>query len=160
MLGKCVQCSVQKYKNNIHEGGISTPLIAHWPKGISDSFRGSIVKQPAHVIDIMPTLVELSGAHYPDHHKGNEIIPMEGLSLKPLFEGDTIERSEAIYFEHMGNKGVRDGKWKIVRDSGREWELYDMENDRTELNDLASKMPEKVRQLAKMYDAWAVRCFC
>jgi len=143
----------------IHEGGISTPLIAHWPKGISASIRGSIIKQTAHVIDIIPTLVELSGAQYPDKHKGHEIIPMEGVSLKPLFDGGTIERSDAIYFEHTGKKGVRYGKWKIVSAYGLKWELYDMENDRTELNDLASKMPVKKAQLAKMWEAWAVCCF-
>lgn len=149
----------RKFKNMIHEGGIATPLIAHWPKGISASIRGSIIKQTAHVIDIMPTLVELSGAQYPDKHKGHEIIPMEGVSLKPLFDGGTIERSDAIYFEHTGKKGVRDGKWKLVSAYGLKWELYDMENDRTELNDLASKMPEKKAELAKMWEAWAARCF-
>lgn len=149
----------RKYKNLIHEGGISTPLIAHWPKGIDASMKGQIATEPAHIIDFMATCVELSGATYPATFKGNEIIPMEGESLLPILQGKPFYRDAPIFFEHTGNKGVRSGKWKLVALKGKSWELYDMEADRTELNNLAKKMPEKVKTMSVQYDDWANRSF-
>ncbi|MHC4568526.1 MAG: arylsulfatase, partial [Planctomycetota bacterium] len=130
----------RRYKHWVHEGGISTPLIAHWPARIRS--RGKLRHQPGHLIDIMATCVDVSLAEYPSEYKGNSITPMEGRSLVPAFDSKPIER-EAIYWEHEGNRAVRQGKWKLVSRHPGEWELYDLEADRTELNDLAQKHPAK-----------------
>ena len=143
------------YKHWVHEGGISTPLIAHWPARIKA--RGELRRQPGHLIDIMATCVDAAGAEYPSEYKGSKIVPMEGKSLVLAFDNRTIER-EAIYWEHEGNRAVRKGKWKLVSRHPGKWELYDMEADRTELTDLAQKHPEKVEQLKAMYESWAARC--
>ncbi len=143
------------YKHWVHEGGISTPLIAHWPAQIKD--RGKLRRQPGHLIDIMATCVDVAGAKYPVEYKGNRIIPMEGKSLFPAFDDKSIER-EAIYWEHEGNRAVRQGKWKLVSKHPDKWELYDLEADRTELNNLAEQYPEKVGQLKALYESWAARC--
>ncbi|MEN8663164.1 MAG: arylsulfatase [Lentimonas sp.] len=149
----------QKYKNFIHEGGISTPLIAHWPKGIDASMNGQIATEPAHLIDLMKTFVDISGAPYPETFKGIEIIPMQGKSLLPILQDRPFERENPIFFEHKGNRGARQGKWKLVAVNRKPWELYDMEVDRTELNNLAAQMPEKVKAMAALYDDWANRSF-
>ncbi|HET6879377.1 MAG TPA: arylsulfatase [Pirellulales bacterium] len=145
----------REYKHWVHEGGISTPLIAHWPAGI---FRGGELEhQPAHLIDIMATCVAVSGAKYPSKINGESIHPLEGVSLVPAFEGQPLGR-EALYWEHEGNRAVRVGKWKLVA-KGRKgpWELYDMEADRTELHDLSHAEPARVSRMAAMWDAWARR---
>ncbi len=143
------------YKHWVHEGGIATPLIAYWPSRIKE--RGKLRHQPGHLIDIMATCVDISGAKYPSEYKGNRIIPMEGKSLVPAFDNKPIER-EAIYWEHEGNRAVRKGKWKLVSRHPGEWELYDLEADRTELNDLSKKYTRTVEQLKAMYESWSVRC--
>ncbi len=145
----------REYKHWVHEGGISTPLIVHWPAGIRA--RGELRHQSGHLIDIMATCVDLAGARYPAEYKGNKIMPMEGKSLAPAFENKPIER-EAIYWEHEGNRAVRKGKWKLVSKRPGDWELYDMQADRTELNDLAWKYPQKVQELKTLYEGWAKRC--
>jgi arylsulfatase len=143
------------YKHWVHEGGISTPLIAHWPSRIKA--RGKLRHQPGHLIDIMATCVDAAHARYPSQYKGNSIIPMEGKSLVPAFDNKPVAR-EAIYFEHEGNRAVREGKYKLVSRHPGKWELYDLEADRTELNDLSQKFPQKVAQLEQMYEKWASRC--
>ncbi len=143
------------YKHWVHEGGISTPLIAHWPSRIK--VRGKLRHQPGHLVDIMATCVDVAGARYPFEYNGNKIIPMEGKSLVPAFENKPIQR-EAIYWEHEGNRAVRKGKWKLVSKHPGKWELYDLEADRTELNNLAQKYPQKVEQLKAMYKSWTARC--
>jgi len=143
------------YKHWVHEGGISTPLIAHWPERIKT--RGKLRNQPGHLIDIMATCVDVAGARYPSKYKGNKIIPMEGKSLVPAFDNKPIER-EAIYWEHEGNRAVRKGKWKLVSRHPGKWELYNLEADRTELNDLSQKYTRTVEQLKVMYEKWAARC--
>jgi arylsulfatase len=143
------------YKHWVHEGGISTPLIAHWPSRIKA--HGELRAQSGHLIDIMATCVDVAGARYPSEYKGNRIIPMEGRSLVPAFENKPIQR-EAIYWEHEGNRAVRRGKWKLVSRHPGKWELYDLEADRTELNNLAQKYPQRVEQLKAMYESWATRC--
>ncbi len=145
------------YKSWVHEGGISTPLIAHWPKGIK--YKGSLCHQPGHIIDIMPTCCEVAGAAYPSTYKGNEIWPVEGASLVPASKVKRIGRKEPIYWEHEGNRAVRDGKWKLVaKGADGPWELYDLEADRTETRDLSRDHPDLHAKMIGMYDAWAQRC--
>lgn len=143
------------YKHWVHEGGISTPLICHWPGHIKSP--GSLCKTPGHLIDIMATCVDVAGAAYPTNRDGQAIQPMEGSSLRPLFEGEALAE-RALFWEHEGNRAVRQGKWKLVSKHPGGWELYDMEMDRTELNNLAEKHPEKVATMKALYDAWAKRC--
>ncbi len=149
------------YKHDPYEGGIGTPFIVSWPRGIPTQRNGSIVHDVSHLIDLMPTFVELGGATYPAEYEGNKIQPMEGVSLVPTLGGKAIKRQAPLGFEHHGNLGLRDGKWKIVsmyrRDQPRTWELYDMEADRTELNDLAKKMPGKLDAMVAAWQAWADR---
>ena len=143
------------YKRYVHEGGIATPLIAHWPARIKKG--GALRHQIGHVIDLMATCIDAAGAEYPSHYKGQKITPLEGLSLVPAFDNKPIQR-EAIYGEHMGNRFIRAGKWKLVSEYDKPWELFDLETDRTETDNLASKRPEKVRELTAKYEDWARRC--
>src|SRR5262249_13553304 len=126
------------YKHWVHEGGIATPLIAHWPAVIT---KPAITHQPGHVIDLMATCLDVAGAEYPKRFKDHDITPLEGKSLRPMFEGKTRPGHEAIFWEHEGNRAVRAGKWKLVEKHPGEWELYDLEKDRTELTNLAVKQP-------------------
>jgi len=142
------------YKHWVHEGGIATPLIIHWPSRIKAS--GELRHQPGHLIDIMATCIDIAGTEYPSEHKGCRIIPVEGKSLLPAFDNKPIKR-EALYWEHEGNRAVRKGKWKLVSKYPGQWELYDIQADRTELNNLAGEHPEIVTGLADMYAAWAER---
>ncbi len=143
------------YKKNAHEGGIASPLIMHWPDGIKvrDEWR----QYPSHIIDLMPTFLDIAGAEYPERFNGEEIYPLEGRSLIPYIQKDMIEREDALFWEHEGHRAVRDGRWKLVQRHNNEWELYDMHIDRTEDNNLAVEMPEKVNELKSKYEAWAER---
>ena len=147
----------RKWKHYVHEGGSATPLIAHWPHGIAESQRGKLAHQPGHVIDLMPTIVELAGAKYPNEFAGHAIEPMEGISLKPVFSGQPMERSQPIFFNHEDNRAVRDGQWKLVALAGKPWELYDIQADRTELHDLAAQHPDRVASMSGQYELWAKR---
>jgi arylsulfatase len=143
------------YKHWIHEGGISTPLIMHWPRGITE--RGAIRHTPGYLPDIMATLLDVTGLPYPEQWEGQAIAPLEGHSLKPALQAELPERPP-MFWEHEGNCAVRIGKWKLVRKHPGPWELYDLDADRTELNDLAAQHPERVRDMAAQYEAWAQRC--
>ncbi len=145
----------REYKCRVHEGGIATPLIAHWPARIKG--RGRLEHQPSHVIDIMATCVDAAGAKYPGQYKGHKTKPTEGRTLLPAFAGALIAE-KAIYWEHEGNHAVRDSKWKLVAKNDMPWELYDMEQDRCELNNVIDEWPQKAQQLKAMYKAWAKRC--
>jgi arylsulfatase len=147
----------RKFKTFVHEGGIATPLVAHWPGGIPANLNGTFTGETGHVIDLLPTCIDLAGLTYPSRHNGKEIIPVEGRSLKPALTGAAMERPEGIFFEHQGNAAVRDGKWKLVRVNRKPWELYDLEADRTELNDLAKQYPEQTAGLKAKWQAWADR---
>lgn len=147
----------RKSKRHVHEGGISSPLIVHWPAGLASSRHGELERQPAHLIDIMATVVEATGAKYPATFDGHAIAPMEGVSLLPAVAGMELARTQPIFFEHEGHRAVREGKWKLVAAYKGPWELYDMEADRTELHDLSREHPELVERLSKAYDAWAER---
>jgi arylsulfatase A-like enzyme len=143
------------YKHWVHEGGIASPFIAHWPAGIAD--RGAIRHEPCHLIDIAPTFYELAGARYPDRHAGEQIGGLEGVSLMPLLRGEDLRRPSPIFFEHEGNRAVRDGAWKLVARHGQPWQLFDLSQDRSESHDLADEEPERVTEMTVAYGAWAER---
>lgn len=154
------------YKHWVYEGGISTPLIVHWPDGIKE--KGGIRKQVGHEIDIMPTIAELAQAKYPEKYKEHAIKPEAGVSLVPTFDNKPLER-RALYWEHEMNKAVRQDNWKLVcrskmMDGGDgnwkhyqcgPWELYNMDSDRSELHDLSGSNPELVAKMAAMWNTWA-----
>jgi arylsulfatase len=147
----------REYKLQNHEGGIATPLIAHWPKGIKA--RNELRHEPGHLIDIMATCVEISAAEYPKRHADHDILPMEGRSLVAGFHGDRSEE-RTLLFEHFGKASVLKGPWKLVRaGETRPWELYAIDKDRTELNDLSKENPEIVRELGDMWRKEAERTY-
>ena len=137
------------YKHFNHEGGIASPGIVHWPVGLKVK-AGSIVHQPAHIIDLLPTAVTAAGATY----KGKLSLPGVDM-IKQLNQGSAEERT--LFFEHQGNRAVRQGRWKLVALDDQPWELYDFNVDRTEMNDLAKTHPEKVRRLSAAWEAWGAR---
>ena len=142
------------YKHYGHEGGIGTPLIAHWPAGVKA--KGEFRAQQGHLIDLMATCADVAGAKYPDEFDGQKILPREGRSLVPAFANQPIER-EFLAWEHEGNRAIREGKWKLVSIANAPWELYGMDADRVELNNLANAQPERVNAMSAKWDAWAKR---
>jgi arylsulfatase len=144
------------YKHWVHEGGIATPFVARWPAVIR---RGNVITpQVGHIIDVMATCLEVAGVEYPKTYQGREILSLEGRSLVPIFQGRQRQGHEFLFWEHEGNRAVRQGHWKLVSRHPGAWELYDLEADRTELSNLAQKHPEKVRELSEQYERWAARC--
>jgi arylsulfatase len=119
---------------------------------------GALNHSPVHITDFMPTLLAAAGATYPRTFAGREILPAEGESFLPALQGRPWARQTPLFWEHEGNCAVRQGPWKLVRKYPGPWELYHMEEDRTELNDLAAREPDRVQALAKLYEAWAARC--
>ncbi len=137
----------RRHKMWVHEGGISTPLIAAW----GSKLKGNTLNHtPGHVVDLMPTCAELAGTAPPK--------PCEGLSLMPLIQGRRRAAHASLHWEHEGNRAIRSGDWKLVAERGKPWELYNLAADRTELNNLASSDPGRVKVLTGQYDAWARRC--
>jgi len=156
------------FKHWMHEGGISTPLIVHWPANIQE--KGTFRGQPGQLMDIMATCIEVAGASYPEIYKDHKIYPLEGKSLYPAFANEPIDR-EALYWEHEGNRAIRIGKWKLVSKANKkprtfdlveslrlsDWELYDMVADRTETVDLSNEYPERVKEMSEKWKIWAKR---
>jgi len=139
----------RRHKTWVHEGGISTPLIAHWPKGIAE--KNKLRHTPAHVIDIVPTILELAGVEKPTEWQGVKVPPAPGKSLVPALKSDvTIER-EGLWWMHEGHRAARCGDWKIVSLSGKDWELYDLSKDRAEQHDQAQSQPETLAKLVKFW---------
>ena len=150
------------FKSWVHEGGIASPLICHWPAGIRQP-AGSVTDAPAHVIDLLATCADLGGAAYPEARGGAPIVPLEGKSLRPVFQTGQREGHDALFWEHQGNRAVRMGRWKLVamrdRAAGgvQPWELYDLETDRCELNDLAGEMPDRVAAMEAAWLEWGAK---
>jgi len=138
------------YKQNQFEGGVSTPAIVHWPAGLKTP-AGSITDQPAHLIDVMPTLAEITKSEIPNQWPDRALRPVSGVTLTPAFEGKKINREQPIHLLFAADRGLRDGDWKIVSFKSEAWELYNVAEDRTELNDLAAQEPER---LAAMVEKW------
>lgn len=150
----------REYKHWVHEGGISTPFIVHWPEGIQKEHQGAIINEYAFLPDVMTTFVDLAQAEYPKAYKGNKIPAMVGKSLKPLFSDTEITiHDEPIFWEHEGNKAIRLGNYKLVskwsKKKEEQWELYNITTDRTETNNLALKMPKKVSEMEMLYKNWS-----
>jgi arylsulfatase len=144
------------WKQESFEGGCHTPLIVQWPAGLKTE-RGGVTSQAGHVMDIMPTCLELGGADYPGTYKSHALTPLDGKSLLSILEGNTRDGHEAIFFEHVNGRAVRIGDWKLVALSGtpRRWELYNLAEDGTETVNLADKYPDRVSAMAAQWDAWA-----
>lgn len=143
------------YKHWVHEGGIATPFIVHWPAGIAAG--GELRHQPAQLPDIMATFLDVAGIDYPTTYNDCDIKPLEGFSMTPTF-ANAPHRREVLYWEHEGNKAVRKDKWKLVCKYPGDWELYDIAADRTELHDVSDKYPHVVSELSALYEQWATRC--
>jgi arylsulfatase A-like enzyme len=146
----------RKFKAMTHEGGIITPLIVHWPDGIKS--KGKISRSPVHVTDIVPTVLSLAKTGYPETYKGKKLVPLTGTDIMPLVHGKTQSPNKTMFFEHQGNQAARMGNWKLVRRHNQQWELYNLQEDPTELNNLINKQTEKAEDLKKHFNKWAVQC--
>jgi arylsulfatase len=140
----------RRHKTWVHEGGISTPLIVHWPAGIEA--RGELRQTPAHMIDFVPTILDVLGIEKPAQWEGEPIPPAPGRSLVPAFTSDVTVDREFLWWLHDEHRAIRVGDWKLVAAKGDSWELYDMRTDRAESKNLAEAQPEKVQQLKELWD--------
>lgn len=146
------------FKQYTHEGGIATPAIAAWTRRIRQP--GALTHEVAHVIDILPTLLDIAGARYPDTHQGTPVLPPEGVSLTTcaVYGGGLPRNAPGLFWEHQGHRAFRQGSWKLVARRGQPWELYHLDADRTELADLAAREPARLRRMRAGWEAWAARC--
>lgn len=143
----------RKYKAMTHEGGIITPLIAHWPEGMGQ--KGLIIHEAVHITDIAPTILSIAEISYPKKFNGQLTHPLAGRSMEPLLTGEKRYASLPMFFEHMGNQAVRLGEWKLVRSHQEDWELYHLYEDPTELRDLSDEYPERKGELGAAFESWA-----
>jgi arylsulfatase len=139
----------RRHKTWVHEGGISTPLIVHWPRGIAA--KNELRHAPSHIIDFVPTVLELANVKRPTQHGGEPIPPAPGKSLVAAFAADAPIARESLWWLHEGNRAVRVGDFKLVAAKDEPWELYDLKTDRAEQNNLAAKMPDKVKELERVW---------
>ena len=143
----------REYKHYVHEGGISTPLVVHWPKGIQA--KDELRSEPSHLIDLMATCLDVANVTYPKKLGDVTLTPLEGVSLRPVFRGKSLDR-KMLFFEHEGNRALRIGDWKLVA-KGRhgqndvKWELFNIANDRSEMHDLSSVEPERYQRMQEMW---------
>ena len=137
----------------MHEGGIATPLIVHWPAG---GLGPRVVDTAFQLTDVVPTVLEATGVRYPSTYPGREPLPLEGRSMLAALRGGHVEPG-TLCWEHIGNTAIRRGRWKLVREHGLPWELYDVDADRAELVNLVDRHPDLVGELAKAWTAWADR---
>ena len=145
----------REYKHWVHEGGIATPMIIHWPAGLAP---GGLDRVPHQLPDVMATVLEVTGAEYPAERDGYAVPPCEGQSMLADLRGEEPVAEQDLFFEHEGHGAVRRGRWKLVRKHGGPWELYDMAHDRTETTDVAGDHAELVVELVRAYHSWAERC--
>lgn len=143
----------RQYKAQEHEGGIATPLIVHWPRGLKNT--GKYINEPVHINDIMPTCLELADAEYPDHYQDRIIKPLDGKSFASFFRQDPDNLHDELYWEHLGNKAVRKGEWKLVKLKNQPWELYNLENDPLELKNMVRQKIDLKDSLANEWQQWA-----
>ncbi len=146
----------REYKHWVHEGGIATPLLVRWPRGLAGS-EGALVREPYQLVDALPTLLDAAGASYPQTRGGTAVPPTEGRSMLPGLTGRPVDTRD-LFWEHEGNSAVRSGPWKLVRKHGQPWELYAIESDRAEAHDVSGEHPDLVGELGARYEAWAQRC--
>jgi arylsulfatase A-like enzyme len=145
----------RRYKQYVHEGGISTPFIVRWPARVK---ANTMTNEVGHIIDVMATCADVGETVYPRRHDGNDVIPLDGKSLRMVFAGGTREPHETLYWEWAGNRAIRRGDWKLSWDRKiGEWELYNLITDRTETRDLATQHPDKVKAMGKAWLDWAKR---
>jgi arylsulfatase A-like enzyme len=140
------------FKRNTHEGGIATPLIAWYPGHIK---AGSTNNSPGHLIDLMPTCLDIAGINYLATFKNRQLTPLAGISLLNAFKDKPYAGNKTLFWEHEGSRAIRKGKWKLVAEPGQAWELYNLDADRSEINNLTAKYPDKVKELETEYLAWA-----
>jgi choline-sulfatase len=153
----CANAPFRRHKTWVHEGGIATPWIVHWPKGIAT--KNALRTQPLHVIDVVPTVLELAGVAPPREHAGRPVPPMQGRSFAAcLADPAAPPAHETLWWCHDGNRAVRVGDWKLVASKGDPWELYDLAGDRTETNNLAATQPERMAALERAWTAVSVEC--
>ncbi|MBZ4191950.1 arylsulfatase [Niabella beijingensis] len=144
------------WKSQSTEGGIRTPTIVYWPKGIKN--KGGKVDMVGHVMDFMATFIELAGASYPETYNGNQVLPLAGVSFAAALKGGKNRGHDLLFNEHEGSRYVRQNEWKLVMPKGtRKWSLYNMISDAAEINDLAAQYPDKVKDLSGMWDEWAAQ---
>jgi len=137
------------FKHFTEEGGISTPLIAHWPRGIDASLKGSFVRDMGHLIDVSATLLDITGTPYPKTFNGHELVPPQGRSFAARFHGRSLgDRSAPLFFEHEGNRAIRTETWKLVQNWDHPWRLYNISADRSETEDMAAARPDMAYKLA------------
>ena len=141
------------WKKESFEGGACTPAIVHWPRGLA-ARGGSITTAVCHVMDVVPTLVELAGAEHPAVLDGRRVLPPEGRSFAPILRGQPHEGLEVLFWEHEGGRAVRQGDWKLASLADGSWDLFDLSRDRSESKDLSEQYPEKVVQLSALWEAW------
>jgi arylsulfatase len=137
------------HKSWNHEGGISTPFIVCWPAGIKS--KGEIRQNPGHLVDVMPTLLEITGAKIPDEVEDLKVPPLHGKSLVPVFKKDNSVKHDYLWWNHEGNRAIRVADWKIAADHEKPWELYDLSTDRSETRNLAGEYPEKVKDMETLW---------
>ena len=173
LWGQVSNTPFRRFKVWVHDGGIASPLIAHWPKGLPKNRQGGIVGDAAHIMDIFPTCLDAASAKHPKKFKDVEALPLEGVSLLPAIrDAAKIPEGRVLCWERMGNEAVRQGNWKLVRGYGPpsadggvesigprrgEWELYRVDDDPGETNNLAKQEPERVKAMAQQYETWARR---
>jgi arylsulfatase A-like enzyme len=145
----------RRYKSRMHEGGVATPLIARWPGVVPPN---SFTDQVGHIVDFLPTFLDIAATEYPASCNGQDIRPVEGISLLNTLKSPekVAAREKPLFWFYSGSRAIRDGNWKLAWDAKvKRWELYDLVADRTEMHNLAGVNPDKTKQLATAWEAWA-----
>jgi len=146
----------RKYKKVEHEGGIVTPMIFNWPNGVIN--KGKLIRTPAHINDLMPTILEIAGIDYPSHYNNIELDSLDGESFTHLINSNEyVNTNRSMFWEHMGNRAVRQDNWKLVALHGQEWELYNLNKDPFENVDLINVYPDVAEKLINEYESWATK---